>query len=205
MFLLYDSAKFLFSYLFKPVFKFKVIGRENVPKEGPLLLACNHASYLDPVLLATALPRRVNLLARENLFDKAWKRFILLRWKSIPMRREQLDKGVLKTVMGLLKEGEIVGLFPEGTRSPDENLLPGKAGVGMLVSFAKLPVLPVYMKGAYLTMGKVHRKFKCTPITVVFGKPMEFPKVEGEHGHDRYQRISDEVMAEIEKLKSSLE
>ena len=203
MYLLYDAAHAIFSVIFRPLFKFKVIGKENVPASGPVILASNHASNLDPLLIATALPRRVNFVAKEELFGPPLQRFLNTRWKAIPVRREQLDKGVLRVILARLKAGEIIGLFPEGTRGDGEALLPGKAGIGMIVSMAGAPVVPVYIKGSHLAFGKKNKKFKMTPITMVCGRPVEFPKEPGESGHERYQRISDSIMAEIEKLKSS--
>ncbi len=205
MYIIYDVAHALFYVLFKLLFHYKIVGRENVPRKGPVILASNHASYMDPPFVATGIWRRVNFVAKEELFNRYWKRFILTQWKSIPVRRERLDKGTLKVILEMLKSGEVVGLFPEGTRSPDEDLLPGKNGIGMIVTMAKVPVVPVYVKGSYKTMGKVNQRLRLVPITVAYGKPVEFAQVEGESGRDRYQRISDTIMAEIGRLKSTLE
>ncbi|MGA2193392.1 MAG: lysophospholipid acyltransferase family protein [Nitrospirota bacterium] len=204
MYILYDLAHIIFFVLFKILFGYRIIGRENVPARGPVILASNHASLLDPSLVGSAIWRRVNFVAKEELFDRRWKRFILLKWKAIPIKRGAMDKTILRTILDRLKAGEPVGLFPEGTRSEGENLLPGKPGIGMVVSMAKVPVVPVYVRGSYKTLGKVHKKFRLTPISVTFGKPIEFGKMEGEAGHERYQRISETIMAAIEKLKNSL-
>src|SRR5512135_2755890 len=112
MYPLYDLAHVFFSVFFKVMFGFRVIGRDNLPKTGPVILASNHASYLDPPFVGTGAPRQVNFLAKEELFNRPWKRFIMRNWKAIPVRREQLDKAVLKTVLDRLKAGEGVGLFP---------------------------------------------------------------------------------------------
>lgn len=204
MHLLYDLAHAIFFVLFKLFFGYRIIGRENVPAEGPVILASNHASFLDPPFVGTGVWRRVNFVAKEELFNKPWKKFILTRWKAMPIRREQLDKAALRTILDKLKAGEAVGLFPEGTRSPDENLLPGKPGIGMVVSMGKAPVVPVYIKGSWRTLGKVHTRLRPTPIALVYGKPIDFAGLEGGRGHERYQMISERIMAEIEKLKNEL-
>jgi 1-acyl-sn-glycerol-3-phosphate acyltransferase len=204
MYLLYDLAHAIFFVLFKILFGYRLIGRENVPDKGPVIFASNHASFLDPPFVGTGVKRRVNFVAKEELFNRPWKRFILTRWKAIPIRREQLDKTMLKAILDKLKAGEVVGLFPEGTRSPDENLLTGKAGVGMVVSMAKAAVVPVYIKGSWRTLGKVHKKLRPTPVTVVYGKPVTFNDLAGVKGHERYQMISERIMEEIEKLKNGL-
>ena len=203
MYPLYDLAHAVFSVLFKILFGYRVIGRGNVPKEGPVILASNHASFLDPPLVGTGIWRRVNFVAREDLFNSPWKKFILTGWKAIPVRRDQLDKAVLKAILERLKSGEVVSLFPEGTRSPDEGLLPGKPGIGMIVSMSKAPVVPVYIRGSWRTMSKKEKGLQFVPITVVYGKPMEF-KQDGTRGHERYQAISEAIMAEIARLKTGL-
>jgi len=201
MYLIYDLAHVFFAVSFRPIFGYRVIGSGNVPKEGPVILASNHASYMDPPFVGTGIWRRVNFVARDTLFDRPWKRFILNSWRAMPVRREQLDKSVLKAILGRLKEGKVVGLFPEGTRSEDGELQPAKAGIGMIVSMADVPVVPVYIKGSHKTMSKRESKLRAVPISIVYGKPMRFPKVPGEPGHDRYQRIADEIMAAIAELK----
>ncbi len=202
--IVYDLTHALFFVLFKFLFRYKVVGRENVPKEGPVILASNHASYLDPPFIGTGLWRRVNFVAKEELFNRPWKRFILTRWKAIPVRRERLDKGTLKAILDRLKAGEVVGLFPEGTRSPDGDLLPGKSGIGMIVAMAGAPVVPVYIRGSLRTLSKQEKRLKFVPITVTYGAPVEFAGLEGEAGHDRYRRIADDIMARIEGLRQVL-
>ncbi|MHB8174167.1 MAG: lysophospholipid acyltransferase family protein, partial [Nitrospirota bacterium] len=201
--ILYDTAHALFYILFKIFFGYRIAGRENVPTDGPVILASNHASFLDPPLVGSALWRRVNFVARDTLFNRPWKKFILDRWKAFPLNRDRLDKATLTDIINRLKKGEPVCLFPEGTRSPDGNFLPGKAGIGMIVSMAKVPVVPVYVRGSHLTFGKIHKAFRPTKISVTFGKPLDFRAVAGMKGHERYQLIADEIMEEIKKLKES--
>jgi 1-acyl-sn-glycerol-3-phosphate acyltransferase len=203
MYPLYDLAHAIFFVLFKLLFGYRITGRENVPKTGGVILASNHASYLDPPLVGTGVGRRVNFMAKEELFNRPWKRFVLNSWKAIPVRREQLDKSVLKVVLARLNSGEVVGLFPEGTRSPDGELMAGKAGIGMIVSMAKVPVVPVYISGSHQTMSKMHKGFRPCRISVTYGKPVEFTRSGKEAGHERYQRIADMIMEEIKKLKDN--
>lgn len=202
--IVYDLGHIMFFVLFKLFFSYKVIGSENIPKKGAVIIASNHGSFLDPPLIGAGIWRRLNYAAREDLFSSWWKSFILKEWGSIPISRDRLDKATLKSILAPLKRGEILTIFPEGTRSPDENLRPGKAGIGMIVSLAKCPVIPVYINGSWRTLGKVHKKLRMVPISVIFGEPMVFDKVEGESGHDKYQRITDEIMSGIEKLKKGV-
>ncbi|HEX9859652.1 MAG TPA: lysophospholipid acyltransferase family protein [Nitrospirota bacterium] len=199
--MIYDVAHFVFYFLFKPLFRFKVVGEENVPKEGPVIIACNHASNLDPVIVGVAMWRRVNFMAKEELFTTPAVSFFLRSWRSFPISRERLDKTMLKTILGKLKDGEALGVFPEGTRGDGDNFLPVKPGIGMIVSMSRAPVIPVYIKGSYLTLAKAHKKLRFVPIKIVFGSPVDFSGVAGGKGTERYQAIADEVMSAIAKLK----
>jgi len=198
---IYDVAHFVFYFLFKPLFGFKVIGEENVPKSGPVIIACNHASNLDPVIVGTAMWRRVNFMAKEELFTTPAVDFFLRSWRSFPISREHLDKTMLKTILGKLKDGEALGVFPEGTRSEGDQFLPAKPGVGLIVSMSKAPVIPVYIKGSYRTLAKVHKKLRLVPLSIAFGKPVDFSGLEGGRGTEHYQRVADTVMDAIAGLK----
>jgi len=200
---LYDLAHVTFFFLFKLIFRFRVIGHENIPKRGPVIIACNHASYLDPALVGTAMWRRVNFIAKEELFRNPLMNFWLRSWRSFPVRREQLDKKVLREILDKLRSGEALGVFPEGTRGPGDELLPGKPGIGMIVSMAKAPVVPAYLDGSHRALGKVHKGFRPVPISITFGKPMELATPSGGRGAERYQAVADTIMSEIEKLKNS--
>jgi 1-acyl-sn-glycerol-3-phosphate acyltransferase len=201
--ILYDIAHTIFFILFKILFGYRIIGRENVPKTGPVILASNHASFLDPPFVGTALWRRVNFVARDTLFNRPWKKFILDRWMAFPLNRDRLDKTTLNEILARLKKGEPVCLFPEGTRSADGTLQPGKAGIGMIVSLAKVPVVPVFIRGSYLTFGKIHKSFRPAKVSVTFGKPIDFSRLEGISRHERYQGIADAIMAEIKNLQQA--
>jgi len=201
--IVYDIGHAFFYIVFRLLFRCRAIGRQNVPKTGPCIIASNHASYLDPPIIGGMLWRRLNYVARDSLFNRPYKKFFLTRCKSIPIRREQLDKSVINSILGRIKAGEPVVLFPEGTRSPDGELLPGKPGVGLILSMAKVPVIPTYVKNSYLTLGKTHKRLRLVPLTVVFGEPMDLTGVKGK-GHEKYQRMADLVMEEIAELKNAL-
>lgn len=200
--LIYDIAHLFFYFLFKPLFRFRVTGEENVPKSGPVIIACNHSSNLDPVLVGVAMWRRVNFMAKEDLFTKPAVSFFLRSWRSFPISRDHLDKKMLRTILDKLKAGEALGVFPEGTRGDGENLQPGKPGIGMIVSMSKAPVIPVYINGSYRALGR-DNKFRPAHISIAFGRPVEFSGASGGKGSERYQAVADDVMAAIAGLKKS--
>lgn len=199
--IIYDVAHFLFYFIFKPLFGFKVVGEENIPQRGPVIIACNHASNLDPVIVGTAMWRRVNFMAKGELFTTPAVGFFLRSWRSFPISRDQLDKTMLKTILGKLKDGEALGVFPEGTRGDGGELLPAKPGLGLIVSMSRAPVIPVYIKGSFRTLSKKDNMLHLVPLSIYFGKPMEFSAAAVARGPERNKQIADEVMAAIAGLR----
>jgi len=158
----------------------KVNGLENVPKEGPFIIAANHASYMDHfIIMCTFIPfldRKVHHLAKKELFDSKLKKVWHSHWGAIPIDRESGGKETLEFAIKALKKGKIIGIHPEGTRSPTGKLQKARTGVARLVLKGKAPVLPVGLIGTYeiLPKGKVIPKFK--KATMNIGKLMYFDK-----------------------------
>jgi 1-acyl-sn-glycerol-3-phosphate acyltransferase len=157
-----------------------VRGEENVPATGPVLCVSNHVSYLDPVAIGDASPRRVVFMAKAPLFDIKPLGLLLRGVDSFPVHRGEIDRAAFKRTLEMLGEGRVVCIFPEGTRSPDGNLLPAEAGAAVFAMKTGCPVVPVFAEGTNDVLdqrGKVHRG----RITVNFGKPFTIDrKVERE-------------------------
>ena len=198
----YRTAQCL-SFLYYRLFhRFRVEGLENVPKDGPFLLASNHLSYFDPPALGCRLPRNLHYFARDSLF-KGPLGMLIRALNSIPVNRSRLDLGTLRRVLAVLGEGHPLLVFPEGTRSEDGSLGEGKKGVGMLVVKSRVPILPARIFGSYEIMGKgksfprVGRKLR-----VRYGELIEYEKLDpGGKGSDRYEKISQTVMTAISGIK----
>lgn len=182
-------------------FRLQVQGWELVPKQGGLLIAANHASYLDIPLVGCGLRRRAWYLGRQDLFGPDWVKAIC-RWLGwIPIRLGRLDREGFGKAISLIKQGQVVVIYPEGTRTPDGALRPGKPGIGVIVEETRCPVVPAYIKGAYeaLPMGRTWARFR--PIQVTFGAPIDFSKdVERMTGKEFYQHVSRTVMERIAEL-----
>ena len=198
----YRSAQFL-SYAYYRVFHgFRVEGLENVPAEGPFLLASNHLSFIDPPALGCRMPRNLHYFARDSLF-KGPLGMLIKSLNSIPVNRSQLDLATLRRVLKVLSDGHPLLVFPEGTRSEDGQLGEGKKGVGMLVAKSQVPVLPARIFGSYEIMGKgksiprIGRKLR-----VRYGPLLKLGDLDpGGKGGDRYDKISQSVMAAISDIK----
>ncbi|MEM9080182.1 MAG: lysophospholipid acyltransferase family protein [Verrucomicrobiota bacterium] len=191
----------LFRALTKVLFSYEVVGRERLIEEGGALIVANHESFLDPPMIGIAHQNRVYYLARKTLF-RGFGAWLYPRWYAIPVDQEGPDMTSLKTIIKLLKQGERVVIFPEGERSWDGQLQEGKPGVGLIVSKAQVPVLPVRIFGAFEALPRGGKKLNLVPITTVVGEPIEFTDEERKgRGKEGYQRIADRVMAEIGKLE----
>ena len=201
-----------FRVMFKLYFRWRVYGAENVPTNGSVILASNHASYLDPPLVGSGLPRDINYLARESLFRFPIVGAILRSWNSVPVDRDGGGAKGLKMILDRLLQGGAIILFPEGTRTRDGKLQPARSGIGLTVIKSIAPVIPVRVFGTFEAYGR-HMKFpRPRRVVVKYGKPMLFSALRSEAEtcskprlKEIYQQVADEIMAEIAKLEPTPE
>jgi len=206
---LYWLLKWIFiGPLLKAVFRPEASGAENVPDEGPAILACNHLSYTDWLFMPLVIPRRVTFVAKAEYFEgrglKGWiQRSFFGGTGQVPIDRSggRASEGALRTGLRILGNGQLFGIFPEGTRSHDGRLYRGRTGVARLALEAKVPVIPVGVlrTDEVAPPGKIFGKL-VRPV-VRFGKPLDFSRYEGMES-DRYvlRAITDEIMYEIKRL-----
>jgi 1-acyl-sn-glycerol-3-phosphate acyltransferase len=147
----YRFAQKTFRLFFMFYNRLEVNGMSNVPREGPMIVASNHASFVDPPLIGAVLPMRLRYLSKESLFRVPVLGFLIRTLGAVPVSREDSQRAgaVMKLLLALLKEGESVLLFPEGSRTADGRLKPLEPGVAYLSVKTGIPVLPVYVKGAF--------------------------------------------------------
>ena len=194
--------------IFKLYFRFRVYDSQNVPLSGPVILASNHASYLDPPLVGSGLHRPINYLARESLF-RIWPFGWLLRQlNSVPVDRDGGGAAGLRAILDRLLAGGGIILFPEGTRTRDGNLQPARSGIGLTVIKSAAPVVPVRVFGTYAAFGRQHRFPRPKRVSVKYGKPMLFENLRTEAKScskprlkQIYQEVANELMEEIGKLR----
>jgi 1-acyl-sn-glycerol-3-phosphate acyltransferase len=173
-----------------------------------VILAANHASYLDPPLVGSGLKRPINYLARESLFRFFAIGALLRSWNSVPVDREGGGARGLKNIMDRLLDGGGIILFPEGTRTRDGKLQPALSGIGLVVAKSDAPVIPVRTFGTYEAWGRNQKFPHPKRVMVKYGMPMRFEKLRAEaRTCDKprlkqiYQEIANELMAEIAKLE----
>ena len=182
-------------------FRLRIYGRENLIEDGPAILASNHASYLDPPLVGVSCRKDVYFLARKSLFERPVVGPLLAQLNTVPVDRDRGDVAAIRAMIKLLKSGNRVLVFPEGTRSKDGNLQPARAGVGLLIAKSLAPVVPVRVFGSFAALPR-SGGIRFVPITVVIGKPLFFTKQDlGDDERAAYQVLSDRVMAAIAALE----
>ena len=188
----------LFSLTFFKFFhSFRTSGTDNLPP-GPLILAPNHASYLDPPATGCGLFRVTYYLARHTLFKPPIASWLLPSIGSIPVNQNSPGPSSLKNIFEVFKNKGTLVLFPEGQRTFDGNLRKAEPGIGMIAARANVPVVPVHIIGSREAMPRNGRWHPFRPIRVVYGKPMRFtgdPK-----NREDFQKFADEIMSAISKL-----
>jgi 1-acyl-sn-glycerol-3-phosphate acyltransferase len=194
--------------LLKLVFRPHAEGAENVPEEGPVILASNHLSYADWLFMPLTIPRRVTFVAKAEYFTtpgiKGWfQRKFFSGSGQVPIDRSSGDAaaGALTAAKRILGRGELFGIYPEGTRSHDGKLYRGKTGVARLALETGVPVIPVAVLGTERIAPPGKRFGSFTRPLVRFGKPLDFSRYEGLES-DRFilRSVTDEIMYEIMRL-----
>ncbi|MFH1904467.1 MAG: lysophospholipid acyltransferase family protein [bacterium] len=200
--MIYTVAK-LISYIFcKIYFRLEVKGADNVPKKGGVLVASNHSSFLDPVIVGVGISRATYYLTKQSLFDIPIFGLLIRALHTIPVRREQVSISTFKELIKALNAKKAIILFPEGTRSIDGKLGQGKIGVGMLALKADVPIVPAYIDGAIKAFPKDGKWIHPKKIRVIFGKPI-MPNSK-DPNKNNYRRISAQVMESINRLKENI-
>ncbi len=194
--MLYMFLKYLFMFIYRIFFRARVIGTENFPKEGPVILAANHMSNADPPLVGCFAPRHVHFMAKKELFEMPVLRFVLPHCYSFPVRRGAADREAIKTAVKTVRSGHCLGLFPEGTRSRTGKMRRAEAGVGLIAAMTRAPLIPTAIIG---TNRIFSRECFLPKITVIYGKPMYF---EGDHKDKAaLEAFSQSILEEIARLE----
>jgi 1-acyl-sn-glycerol-3-phosphate acyltransferase len=186
----------------------KVEGLEYIPVSGPAIMASNHLAVADSFYLPLVVSRRITFLAKAEYFNGTGLRGTLKRWfftaaGQVPIDRADSDaaEAALNTAKRLLGEGKLLGMYPEGTRSPDGRLYKGKSGLARLALESGVPVIPVAMIGTDVVNPPGSRMWRFGRVTVKFGKPMDFSRFDGLAGNRFIERaVIDEVMYELMNL-----
>ncbi len=177
--------------------------REALGHRGPLIIAANHCSNLDPIVVGCVYPRRLRYLAKSSLFEVPILGRIIRWLGAIPARKEESAgaASALKTLVRLLDSGESVLVFPEGQRSPTGRLQPLEEGVGMLAAKTRCIIIPVFIKGSYDALPRHRSFYKPSKISVYFGSPFGPEKAAGtESSREIRKAVTKRLEEELRKL-----
>jgi 1-acyl-sn-glycerol-3-phosphate acyltransferase len=194
--------------LLRAIWRPHVIGLENVPRSGPLILASNHRSFIDSVVIPAVAPRPVNFLAKSDYFEgRGIKGRLVKEWfvtfGAMPVDRDDSRAAIasLDTALGVLAEGGAFGIYPEGTRSRDGRLYRGRTGVAQLALTSGAPIVPVGLIGTDRLQPVGSNRPRLVRITVKFGEPIDVRgRYDGVPPGKARREITDAVMDAIQKL-----
>ncbi|HYE98007.1 MAG TPA: lysophospholipid acyltransferase family protein [Planctomycetota bacterium] len=167
------------------LWRIRASGVENIPRRGGCLLAANHQSFLDPPLVAAFLPREMHFMARRSLFQNPAFRALIVRCNAFPIERDTADVKGVKLAIGRLEAGNLLLVFPEGTRTRDGTVGRMKAGIGVLAERAAVPIVPVLIEGAHRVWPKGRWLPGLGSIRIRFGRPLPPGATEGTNAADR--------------------
>ena len=171
---------------------------ENIPSEGPAILIYNHIAFVDPVVIMGLLPRNVVPIAKaESYNEPIWGIFPKL-WDSIPVRRDEVDRGAIRAMLNVLRAGETILIAPEGTRN--ENLQEGKEGVAYLAIKSSAPVVPVAVYGTKGFPSINPKRWREEGATVRVGRPFRFRETPDRVGLEHLRKMTDEAMYILAEL-----
>ncbi|MFN8016380.1 MAG: lysophospholipid acyltransferase family protein [Acidimicrobiia bacterium] len=198
---LYKSLKALSHIPMKTLFDIDVEGLENIPKQGPVIIAANHRSFIDSIFLPLIIDRKVTFVAKAEYFDSIKTRWFFKATGQIPIRRDSTSSGAgaLLSAKDILEKGEIFGIYPEGSRTRDGFLHKGHTGVARLALETNATLIPIGLIGTehvQATDEKVPRFLKNVKVNI--GKPINYEKYKNvSNARTAYRNLTDELMYEI--------
>lgn len=194
--MLYRILRPIANLIFRLLFRLEVKGQEFIPKIGGFILASNHASLLDPIVLGIASPRQLNFMARDDLFYNPLFSWLISILGAFPVKRNSPDLSALKEAMQRIKNGNVLVLFPEGRRQINGVCVSEapRAGIGFLAAKLRCPVIPAFVKGSGRALPKGAKFIRPTKICVYFGKQIYIER------RLPYQDIAKRIMEDIRHL-----
>ena len=200
----YRTTNLTLGTFLRIMFRPRYLGRDKIPVDGPLIIAANHLSHIDPAFIMTATKRPVSYMSKKEHFDGAIRRLVFKQVGVIPVDREEGGKDALKGAIEILEEGGAIGIFPEGTRSRNGKMGKGKTGVARLAALTGAAVVPVAIRqtdGVWPVSKRAPRPWR--KFYYKFGDPIYFDYKE--KNHENFRKFTDSVMSRIVELSNECE
>lgn len=187
--MLYRIFRFMLRILYTLLFRLEARGTDNIPAEGPVILASNHISNFDPPTVGIKIRRKVHFMAKEELFKIPVFGPLIDAFGAFPVKRGGVSKDAIKSAISLLKEGNVLGIFPEGSRNNQSGM--AKKGAAMIAVRSGAAIVPVAIIGKYRLFGK---------MIVCYGKPLDITAIIEESSPDMLDQVTDAIMARIREI-----
>jgi 1-acyl-sn-glycerol-3-phosphate acyltransferase len=199
--LFYALACFKVRLFSRILLRVKIIGRDNVPSSGPFIVASNHISYYDPPMVGSFIRREVNFMAKKELFRNPIFAALIRYFNSHPINRNGFDKTAIDSALKILKSGQGLIIFPEGTRARRGDFLPVRPGIGLIAATSGAPVIPTYIQGFNKLWACIIGREKAI---IIYGKPLTRDRLAA-YGQDKegYRKLAEEIMGQIRALKEA--
>ena len=197
--LFYHLATTTMKVLLITLTRWQVEGKENVPRKGPLIVVSNHLNNIDPPLLGASIPRNINFMAKQELYEHWFSKAVVEAYGAFPVRRKQLDRKSIRYALEQLHKGKVVGMFPEGQRSFSTQLQKPQPGAALLAARSGVPVLPVGIVGSNQMQGVGSIRYR-PRIQVKIGRPFVLSAADGRRTRVRLNQHSDYIMERIAEL-----
>ncbi|HAJ95678.1 MAG TPA: hypothetical protein DCP02_05520 [Actinobacteria bacterium] len=203
--IIYGMIQYSLRGIFRSLYRVTMIDRQKIPKQGRFIMCCNHLSYIDPVIIASYSSRYTYFMAKKELFSVSFLSNLVTYLNAFPLNRDAMDRKSFKTSLKILKHNNILGLFPEGSRSKDGTIGEGKKGIGLISILADAPIIPIAISGSNKIIRKPHKRAYFPKIKLIIGDVIDTRKIIAENERkDAIRLIVSETMKSIKKLHSKI-
>jgi len=201
----YFIVLFILNRLFKLLYRVKTYNFDKIPLRGKLIICSNHISYLDPVVIGANISRYIYFMAKRELFENRFLAYLVSFFNAFPINRTVTDRSSIRTALKVLEDGQMLALFPEGTRSVEGVIKEGKRGVGLLAVLSRAPIVPIAITGANKIIQKPHKRLFFPQIKMIAGDIIEVEEILRHYDKKRAIRIIlERVMDSIKKLHQQI-
>ena len=202
---IYRASRLACLVISKAMFGLRIEGREHIPESGAAIVAANHLSFLDPVIIGVAIRRPLHFMAKEELFRFRPVGWLLRAYQAFPIGRGKGDLQAINKAVSILQEGELVLIFPEGTRGDGNRLGPAKPGIGLVAARSRAPVVPAFHCGTERALPRGAWVPRPHRVILRFGPPLRFEETGAELGHGDFETFSRKIMERIAALNAQSE
>lgn len=202
----YRFLQFLLRIFFRIIYRVEESGREKIPEEGGLILCSNHISYIDPIIIDVFFPRCIFFMAKAEVFENSFIAALSKFFNAFPVNRDTFDRKTLRISLDIINGGEVLGVFPQGTRYPDGYIGEGKKGIGMISIMGDCPIIPVVLSGTNRIIQKPHKRLFFPKVRINYGDVIDIKEIKDKYSNkEAIEKIVDRTMTTLRELYSEID